>query len=103
VSPALVKAAQQKADDMAAVGYFAHRSPSGKAVGAFLGAVGYRYRVAGENLAQGFTDPQALTAAWMASPTHRANILDHDFNETGIGISNGKQGTLIVQLFGTRL
>jgi uncharacterized protein YkwD len=65
--------------------------------------VGYRYRVAGENLAQGFTDPQALTAAWMASPTHRANILDHDFNETGIGISNGKQGTLIVQLFGTRL
>jgi uncharacterized protein YkwD len=103
VSPALVKAAQAKADDMATAGYFAHRSPSGKTVATFLGLAGYRYRVAGENLAQGFTEAQVLTTALMASPGHRANILDPDFQETGIGIAQVKKGTLIVQLFGSRL
>jgi uncharacterized protein YkwD len=72
-------------------------------VATFLGLAGYRYRVAGENLAQGFTEAQVLTTALMASPGHRANILDPDFQETGIGIAQVKKGTLIVQLFGSRL
>lgn len=102
VSPALVKAAQAKANDMAVNGYFAHKSPIGKCLSTFLGLAGYRYSVAGENLAQNWMETGPLVQAWMKSPTHRANILD-DFRETGIGIAEGKQGTLIVQLFGTRL
>lgn len=45
----------------------------------------------GENVGYG---PDALTlhAAFMASPGHRANILDHDFTEVGVGyvVSGGR-------------
>lgn len=44
----------------------------------------------GENIAWGsYADatPAAIVAAWMASPPHRANILDGSFRDTGIGVS----------------
>ncbi len=46
----------------------------------------------GENLAKGYDSAQNVVDAWMASPTHAANILTGDFTTCSIAIyeSNGK-------------
>jgi uncharacterized protein YkwD len=40
--------------------------------------------VAAENLARGNVGASAIVAAWMASPGHRANILDGRLNRVGV-------------------
>ena len=104
-NPVLDKAAQAKADDMLAKGYFSHTSPDGRSPWDFIVAAGYNYITAGENLAVNFTEAENVETAWMNSPGHRANILNHNFQEIGIGISQGEyQGhtaIFVVQMFGT--
>ncbi|MBT3369059.1 MAG: hypothetical protein HN416_18090, partial [Nitrospina sp.] len=70
--------------------YFSHISPENKNVASFLREVGYDYKVAGENLAMGFTTAEEVVQAWKDSPTHYANIIDGEFNDFGIGIETGK-------------
>lgn len=43
-----------------------------------------RASVAAQNLARGNASPDAMMAAWMASPDHRANILDGRLNRIGV-------------------
>jgi len=104
-SNVLDKAAQAKADDMLAKGYFAHTSPDGRVPWDFIQAAGYNYLSAGENLAVNFVEAENVETAWMNSPTHKANILNKNFEEIGIGISQGQyQGhnaIFVVQMFGT--
>jgi hypothetical protein len=101
----LDKAAQTKADDMLAKGYFSHNTPDGKTPWDFIVAAGYDYVMAGENLAINFTEAESVETAWMNSPGHKANILNKDYQEIGIGISQGAyQGhdaIFVVQMFGT--
>lgn len=78
-----------KAEDMAEKNYFAHESPDGNRLGFFLAKAGYKYRAAGENLAIGYFDAAEVVSAWKASPTHKANMLDKDFTEIGIGSKGG--------------
>ncbi len=103
--PLLAKAAQLKADDMAAKGYFAHTSPEGKTPWYWLDQVGYDYTYAGENLAVNFDDSTAVEEAWMNSPTHRANIVKPQYTRVGYavakGIYEGKETTFVVQEFAT--
>lgn len=40
----------------------------------------------GENLAKGYKTAESLVAAWMASPTHAANILNGSFTTCGIAV-----------------
>jgi uncharacterized protein YkwD len=40
----------------------------------------------GENLAKGYSTADAAVAAWMASPTHKANVMDGGFKTCGIAI-----------------
>jgi hypothetical protein len=100
----LDKAAQAKADDMLARSYFAHTTPDGRTPWSFITGAGYSYLMAGENLAVNFTEAEDVETAWMNSPGHRANILNKDFQEIGIGISQGQyQGhsaIFVVQEFG---
>jgi len=103
----LSQSAEAKAKDMFANNYWAHNSPSGKTPWEFFKSVGYQYSVAGENLAKDFYDTEGLLKAWMASPTHRANIINTKYQEIGIGVVNGvldgMKTTLVVQHFGTPL
>ncbi|MBX4191896.1 CAP domain-containing protein [Candidatus Parcubacteria bacterium] len=96
-------AALAKAKDMAAKGYFAHTGPDGKLPWAWLAEVGYRYQLAGENLAVRFTESNDVVEGWMNSPTHRANILKPEYTEIGIATAEGEyQGepaTYVVQYF----
>jgi hypothetical protein len=89
VNPLLTKAAEMKANDMATNGYFAHVSPDGKTPWYWIEQVGYNFEYAGENLAINFTDSQDVTNAWMASPTHRANIVKGQYTEIGTGVATG--------------
>ncbi len=103
VDPLLQKAAQLKAEDMAAKGYFAHIAPDGKTPWFWLEKVGYSYTYAGENLAIDFTDSEKIEEAWMASPKHHANIVKPQYTRIGIGIAQGtfegKDTTFVVQFF----
>lgn len=100
----LSRAAALKAQDMFAKGYWAHNSPEGNTPWEFVTAAGYRYRVAGENLAKNFSVSNAVVDAWMASPTHRDNIMRVDYKDIGFAVVNGVLGgeetTLVVQMFG---
>ncbi len=101
----LDKAAQAKANDMLAKSYFAHNTPDGHTPWDFIVAEGYTYLMAGENLAVNFTEAENVETAWMNSPGHKANILNKNFEEIGIGIAQGEyQGhtaIFVVQEFGT--
>ncbi|MDP3880873.1 MAG: CAP domain-containing protein [bacterium] len=104
INPLLVQAAQLKANDMAAKGYFAHVTPDGKDPWYFFDLAGYPYLYAGENLAMDFSDSSAVNKAWMASQGHRENILSRNFSEIGIataeGEIDGRKTTFVVQMFG---
>lgn len=101
----LTKAAQNKAEDMLKKEYFSHNSPDGKTPWSFIQNSGYNYLMAGENLAVNFSEAESVEEAWMNSPGHKANILNKNFEEIGIGIAQGEyQGhtaIFVVQMFGT--
>ena len=94
-----------KANDMLANNYWAHNSPQGKTPWFFIRSAGYRYRFAGENLAEGYNSAETVIAAWMVSPSHRANILNRNYKEIGIAIISGnlkgESTTLVVEHFGS--
>lgn len=104
-SALLDSAAQLKAEHMAAYGYFSHYSPDGISPWHWFDQVSYDYLHAGENLAVHFTDSGDVVRAWMESPSHRANILNGNYTEIGVGTARGEyQGfptVFVVQLFGT--
>lgn len=99
-------AATLKAEDMAKNSYFSHDSPTGVTPWHWFEVAGYPFVHAGENLAVYFTDSDEVVAAWMASPTHRANIVNNQYREIGIGTARGMykgfETVFVVQLFGTR-
>lgn len=104
VSAALTQAAQQKAQHMLAEDYFAHISPSGVTPWFWMSKVGYTYQVAGENLAIDFVEAEDVVTAWLASPSHRDNMLMDSYTETGVAVATGEfQGgtsTVVVHMFG---
>jgi hypothetical protein len=105
IDPLLSQAAQDKANDMAAKGYFSHVTPDGKQPWYWISLVGYQYTYAGENLAVNFTDSTAVEQAWMASPTHHANIVKPQYTKVGFGVAEGqyqgKDATFVVEFFAT--
>lgn len=106
VNPLLSAAAEAKGEDMINRDYWAHVAPDGTQPWKFFADVGYKYRYAGENLAKDFSSPQSAVDAWMASPSHRENMLSSKYDEVGIAVVegdlNGADTTIIVQLFGKR-
>jgi uncharacterized protein YkwD len=102
-NPALAQAAQHHATDMAANNYFSHTSRSGTSFATRIRRAGYRYRMVAENIAAGQQSPEEVVATWMASPAHRANILNCRLRHVGIGLgesSSSSYGLYWVQDFG---
>ena len=87
----LTQVARNRAQDMASNGYFAHTSPSGQTAFTLLGAAGYAYAIAGENLARNnYPDDQSVSVAvsgFMNSPSHRVNVLEPKFKSIGVGLA----------------
>lgn len=109
--PALVldnrldQAATAKATDMFAKGYWAHVAPDGTTPWMFIKNEGYTYVYAGENLARGYTTSTDVVNAWMASPSHRENMLSNHYNNVGYAVLtgnlSGEDTVLVVQMFGS--
>lgn len=101
----LSRAAQLKAEDMAAKGYFSHQGPGGETPWTWLDRVGYDYTSAGENLAVNFVESEDVVSAWMRSESHKENILSGRFTEIGIGVAKGifegREALFVVQFFGS--
>ena len=104
INEELSQAAFMKAKDMIANNYWAHTSPSGITPWKWLADAGYNYDVAGENLAKNYPTAKATVDAWMASQTHRANILNDKYQEVGFavvdGMLDGRSTTLVVAYYG---
>ncbi|CAA7600347.1 Cysteine-rich secretory protein family [Acididesulfobacillus acetoxydans] len=94
----LVGVAQAKASDMEKNHYFGHTSPTYGSPWAMMQKAGLTVTWAGENIAGNDTAAGAM-AAWMASPGHRANILDPKFTNIGVGIAYGSPYNIYVQEF----
>ncbi|KKQ97455.1 MAG: hypothetical protein UT24_C0008G0035 [Candidatus Woesebacteria bacterium GW2011_GWB1_39_12] len=105
-SALLTEAARLKGEHMLSQDYWAHTAPDGTEPWKFFTDVGYKYRYAGENLARDFSNPNSAMEAWMASPSHRENLLSGKYKEIGVAVVEGDLGgvdtTLIVSLFGTQ-
>jgi len=104
LSKTLNETADFKINDMLANDYFEHTSPTGITPWSWFKKTGYNYAYAGENLAINFTQTDDVFSAWMASPAHRDNILNPNFNEIGLAVKNGPiqnhDATLAVLVFG---
>lgn len=106
MDPILSAAAKAKGEDMLRRGYFAHQSPDGRQPWEWIDRGRYDYLYAGENLAMDFTSAGAIHRAFMASSSHRENILDAHYADIGVavvsGTMDGRPVDLLVQFFGTR-
>ena len=88
-----------KAQDMVDNNYFSHTSPTYGSPFDMLKSFKISYKTAGENIAGNSSNSSAVTA-WMNSSGHKANILNSNFNYTGIGVvSSPKYGKMYVHLF----
>lgn len=102
---ALQQSAQRYAEDMEALGFFAHRDPGGHTSTDRIQSSSYLTAPCdcawtywtGENLARGQATPEEVMEDWMRSSAHRGNILDPHFSALGVG----KAGQYWVQHFGS--
>ncbi len=117
LSSKLSEAAQQHSQDMIDRGYFSHGSSNGQSFGQRLASFypegAAHYWAVGENIlwSQGVPTAASSMRSWMASPPHRANILDPAWREIGIGAATssdapgtfgGRPATVITTDFGVR-
>ncbi len=95
----LQNVARVKAKDMVDNNYFSHNSPTYGTPFNMIKNYGITYKAAGENIAGNSTNKGAVNA-WMNSSGHKANILNSNYNYTGIGVvSSPKYGKIYVQMF----
>lgn len=81
---------------------FSHTRPNGTSCFTVFEENGVTYMAAGENIAAGYGTPEEVMVGWMNSEGHRANILNGNFTQVGIGYytdPNSTYGTYWVQIF----
>jgi uncharacterized protein YkwD len=81
--------AQSRSVYLAGAGRIFHLSAPAGTPWPELWNAGYPYSAAGENLALGVETPPELVARWMASPTHRDNLLSRLYVDVGLGVTTG--------------
>ena len=90
----LSRVARYKSQDMRDLGYFSHTSPTYGSPFEMIKSFGIKYRMAGENIAKGYSTPEAVVNAWMNSTGHRANILNSSYTHIGVGyVASGNYWT----------
>ena len=89
LNSSLSNVAQKKAEDMKNNNYFSHTSPIYGSPFDMIKNFGISYKTAGENIAKGQKTAEDVFNAWMNSSGHRANILNKNFTQMGIGYTSG--------------
>jgi uncharacterized protein YkwD len=98
----LLKVAREHSANMAAQKEMKHELDGKKPFDRVM-AAGYRYSRMGENIALSDGQPvRAVFRGWMGSSGHRANILNGDYEEIGIGVARDNRNRVYyTQVFGT--
>jgi uncharacterized protein YkwD len=79
---------------------FSHTRPDGSICFSVFDDVGVGYGAAGENIAMGQSSPQNVVNDWMNSEGHKANILNSNYKNIGVGVAMDNNGSLYwVQMF----
>ena len=93
ISSQLTAAAQGHTADMANTNVMTHTGSNGSSPWDRINATGYQFRAAAENVAMGYGTPEEVMNGWMGSAGHRANILNCDLREIGVGYATSSDGT----------
>jgi uncharacterized protein YkwD len=103
VNAQLTRAAQAHSADMVKRHYFAHDTPAGVTPWTRIARAGYPRASLAENIAAGQRTADEVVKAWLASPGHRANILNCRFRSVGTGLAKGgSYGYYWTQDFGSK-
>lgn len=79
---------------------FSHTRPNGSSFSSVLKEQGVSFRGSGENIAWGQKSPEEVMKGWMNSDGHRANILNKNYKNIGVGYYQNEKGVNYwVQLF----
>ncbi|GGK50860.1 hypothetical protein Ppa06_08680 [Planomonospora parontospora subsp. parontospora] len=102
--PQLRQSAYGHSADMAAKGYFDHKSQDGRSFMDRIRGAGFTGgRAFAENIAWGYPNPAAVVNGWMNSSGHKANIMNCGYNLIGVGAAKNAQGQIYwTQNFATR-
>jgi uncharacterized protein YkwD len=84
-SDQLTTAARNHSADMALNDFFSHVGSNGSTFTERIEATGYQWSNAAENIAAGYSSPEAVVEGWMNSQGHRDNILNCALREIGVG------------------
>lgn len=87
----LDRAAEQHTAHMGNVDVMAHDNIGDGTPAERIAANGF-LNAWGENVAVGQTSPEQVVAEWMASPGHRANILNASYTHIGVGYGVNNAG-----------
>jgi len=80
----LATSAYAQATDLALRDLLSHVDARQRGLGARMRSAGYAAAGAGENLAAGQTDFDDTLQAWLASPSHCANLMQPEFRDVGL-------------------
>ncbi|MCC8160604.1 MAG: CAP domain-containing protein [Oscillospiraceae bacterium] len=90
----IAEIARAHSADMINRSFFSHTNPDGESPFDRLKSNGISYNAAAENIAYGQRTAEAVMESWMNSSGHRANILNKNVKEIGIGAVKNSQGTV---------
>ena len=95
-SSELSVSAQNKAIDLVKRNYWSHETPEGLPFWSFVNQQNYDWLYLGENLAADFETSEGIVNAWSRSDSHRKNILNENYQDIGVGISEN----IVVTIYG---
>ena len=95
----LEQTAREHADQMESYDFFSHHSLDGKNIGQRLDEAGYKWRYAGENIAEGQGSFDEVLNDWIESTTHCKMLMNPKMEEMGVA----RVGRYWVQHFGTKM
>lgn len=81
-----------KAKDMAEEEILSHNSKRYGMTFNIIKEKGIKFSAAGENIARWHDTPEFVVERWLNSKGHRDNILNPNYDETGIGMAKDKDG-----------
>jgi len=81
----LSSAAQTHSRNMAVQDFFSHTGLNGSQPWDRVSATGYQWSRVTENIAAGYRTAQEVVRGWINSPGHRANLLDPNVTQIGVG------------------
>lgn len=92
-----------RSSDMVGRNYFSHYTPEGTTFFNIMHSSGISWTNAGENLGNAtpasYGSPSAFINAWMASASHRDNMLRDHYRLIGVGIADGGGRRVVTIIF----